>query len=115
MRGIFTKGLLAALCLGIAAPSANAYTVDEIIANGEWMTATYKYLNEQTNFDGLLISPYEEEGLHFEKVDNTHIKISGFSGGLSFIFTLGESRLLNVNYVAHSTVELQMEMETASI
>lgn len=105
MRGIFTKGLLAALCLGIAAPSANAYTVDEIIANGEWMTATYKYLNEQTNFDGLLISPYEEEGLHFEKVDNTHIKISGFSGGLSFIFTLGESRLLNVNYVAHSTVE----------
>lgn len=105
MRGIFTKGLLAALCLGIAAPSANAYTVDEIIANGEWMTATYKYLNEQTNFYGLLISPYEEEGLHFEKVDNTHIKISGFSGGLSFIFTLGESRLLNVNYVAHSTVE----------
>ncbi len=106
MYKILCQTCLWLLSLTIAAPITHAYTVDEIIANGEWMTATYKYVNEKTNFYGILLSPYEDAGLHLEKVDNTHIKISGFGGSLSYNFTLGKAtQISGVNYTAHSTVE----------
>lgn len=35
--------LMAAICTCV--PTAGAYTVDEIIANGEWMKVTYRYAN----------------------------------------------------------------------
>lgn len=88
MRGIFTKGLLAALCLGIAAPSANAYTVDEIIANGEWMKVQYRY---STFFDSswdMTYGPTLTEVIQLEKVDDQHIKFKGIRGSLDFIFDL---------------------------
>lgn len=83
------------LCMLVSATlSARAYTVDEIIANSEWMTARYKYLNELTT-KGYYLSPYEEETLHFEKVDKSHIKVTGFAGSLAYIFTLGKSYVVS--------------------
>ena len=91
--------------------SAYAYTVDRIVAEGEWMAATYKYLNEQTYSMGYCLSPYEDETLHLSKIDDTHILLSGFGGTLDFVFELVDS---NGNLDPDGT-ELQISGRDAAV
>lgn len=89
MRGIFTKGLLAALCLGIAAPSANAYTIDEIIEASPYMILSAKY---SKNCTGITNNYTLSECVTLEKVDDTHIMIKGMTDDeLDFLFDLTDS------------------------
>lgn len=84
MKKLFTRILLGALAVG--APSASAYTVDEIIASSEYMIANFNCMANLTDiYGGELVQSY---GIHLSKVSDTQIKFSGFMGKLDFVFTL---------------------------
>lgn len=71
-------------------PTAGAYTVDQIIANGEWMKVQYRYANfwDSRFYDGSAYGPTITEVVQLEKVDDTHILIKGIRGSLDFQFDL---------------------------
>lgn len=80
------------LCLLMAAiwtcvPTAGAYTIDEIIANSEWMTATYRYTNWEGGY-----SPCLSETVQLEKLNDRQIVFHGISGSLDFIFDLVDAK-----------------------
>lgn len=83
-------GLLMA-AIWTCVPTAGAYTVDEIIANGEWMTATYRYTNwEGTTFPSYDYgySPCQSETVRLEKLNDQQIVFHGIAGSLDFVFDL---------------------------
>lgn len=79
--------LMAAICTCV--PTAGAYTVDEIIANGEWMKVTYRYANYwDSQLYDLAWGPTITEVVQLEKVDDQHILFKGIRGSLDFMFDL---------------------------
>lgn len=80
MKKIFTRLLLGAAVL--AAPSASAYTVDEIIASSEWMMVTYKLFGQSND------RPIRTECVHLKKMSDTMIRFENVYGCLSFDFDL---------------------------
>lgn len=70
-------------------PHGRPYTVDEIIANGEWMTMTYRYANYwNSQFNDLAYGPTVTEVVQLEKVNDQQILIKGIRGSLDFMFDL---------------------------
>ena len=81
-------GLLMA-AIWTCVPTVGAYTVDEIIANGEWMKVTYRYANYgDSQLYDLAYGPTITEVVQLEKVDDQHILIKGIRGSLDFMFDL---------------------------
>lgn len=79
--------LMVAICTCV--PTVGAYTVDEIIANGEWMKVTYRYANYfDSRFYDLAWGPTITEVVQLEKVDDQHILFKGIRGSLDFMFDL---------------------------
>lgn len=89
MKKIFTRLLLGAAVL--AAPSASAYTVDEIIASSEWMMVTYNLFGQNND------RPIRSECVHLKKMSDTMIRFENVYGCLSFDFDLVTNGNPNTN------------------
>lgn len=92
------KTLLLLLTLVCSSQFSNAYTIDEIIANGEWMIAKYTH-GDYYDLD-FNIFPYrlESEAIHLTKIDDSHLLMSGVAGSLDFEFELlDENRQLTTD------------------
>lgn len=82
----YLTGALAAGALLVASPRSAAYTVDEILANGDLWITKFNCIADLAEVQGGELT--HSEGITLTKLSDTQIKFSGFMGHLDFIFWL---------------------------